>query len=296
MKVVLSPFIFIIHTALQILNLAFFASSIILLGLVKLLLPAFIARRYFAPLMNIMLFGFGKTSVMFIRLFNNVDIVYSIEGQLSKEKWYLIVANHLSYLDIILLINFACHRIPAPKFFLKRELIWMPFVGLGAWALDMPFMRRYSQSYLEKHPEKRGDDIETTKRSCQKFKRTPTTVINFVEGTRFTSAKHSEKGSNYQHLLPPKAGGVAFTLATMGDLFTNILDISLLYPDNTRHPMMEMLCGNMTKIIIHVDILPVPEQTEGDYFSDDDFRGRFQKWLNALWAKKDAKIQQLLEL
>ena len=109
--------------------------------------------------MHALMFSFGRISVILIRLFNKVDIVCSVHGTLSKDSWYLIIANHLSYLDIILLIEFATHRIPAPKFFLKKELIWLPFVGLGAWALDMPFMHRYTRAYLEKHPEKRGKDL-----------------------------------------------------------------------------------------------------------------------------------------
>ena len=252
MRVVLAPFIFVIHTTLQISNLAFWGMLIITFGLVKLVLPFEGMKALFSSLMNGMLCGFGKVSVSMIRLFNPVDIEYRIDGELDKDNWYLIVANHLSYLDIVLMIEFAADRIPAPKFFLKKELIWLPFVGLGAWALDMPFMRRYSQAYIAKHPDKKGMDIATTKKYCEKFKTQPTSVINFVEGTRFTPQKHAQKASPFTHLLPPKAGGIAFTLATMGDLFTNILDVSLLYPENRRHPMIEMLSGCMRKIVIDV--------------------------------------------
>lgn len=294
MKVVLLPIIFLLHITLQIANLALWGGLIILLGMVKLLIPSAAFRRALMTVMHSMMFCFGKVSVGFIRFFNNVDMDYRIHGALSKENWYLIVANHLSYLDIILLIEFAAKRIPAPKFFLKQELIWLPFVGLGAWALDMPFMRRYSKAYLAKHPEKQGKDIETTKAYCQKFKSTPTTVINFVEGTRYTRKKHAMKASQYQNLLPPKAGGVAFTLTAMGDLFTNVLDVSLLYPENAKHPMMSMLCGQMTKIIIDVNVLEVPEPASDVPVDPQDFRARFQGWLNGLWAMKDNRISQIL--
>ncbi len=296
MKVAVSLLTFFIHTPLQIINLAFWGSLIITFGLIKLVLPIPFIRKYLACLMHNFLFGFGAMSVGMIRFFNNVDIQIDIHGELSKQNWYLIMANHLSYLDIILLIEFAAKRIPAPKFFLKKELIWMPFVGLGAWALEMPFMSRYSQAYLQKYPHKRGQDIETTKRYCHKFKTTPTTVINFVEGTRYTESKHKLKKSCYQNLLPPKAGGIAFTLATMGDLFTNILDISLLYPKNKRHPMFAMLSGRMKRIVIDVNIIPLPEQASGDYFTDELYRQQFQAWLNERWAAKDARIAKLMEL
>lgn len=294
MRVVLAPFIFVIHTTLQISNLAFWGMLIITFGLVKLVLPFEGMKALFSSLMNGMLCGFGKVSVSMIRLFNPVDIEYRIDGELDKDNWYLIVANHLSYLDIVLMIEFAADRIPAPKFFLKKELIWLPFVGLGAWALDMPFMRRYSQAYIAKHPDKKGMDIATTKKYCEKFKTQPTTVINFVEGTRFTPQKHAQKGGKFTHLLPPKAGGIAFTLATMGELFTNILDVSLMYPENRRHPMVEMLSGCMKKIVIDVKVLEVPAEAQGDYFEDESFRQRFQAWLNRLWTEKDQRINKLL--
>ncbi len=296
MKVVVTPFIFIIHFCLQIINLTLWGGLVILFGLIKLALPVPALRRGLLSLMHLFMFSFGKCSVFFIRVFNPVTVTVNIDGELSKQSWYLIVANHLSYLDIILLIEFAVGRIPAPKFFLKQELIWLPFVGLGAWALDMPFMRRYSRAYLARHPEKKGKDLETTRRYCDKFRTTPTTVINFVEGTRFTQHKHRTKASPYRHLLPPKAGGVAFTLAAMGQLFTNILDVSLVYPDNRRHPMMAMLCGKMSRIIIDVKVLPVPDnQIVPTDTANNDARHYFYDWLNQLWASKDNHISQLLE-
>lgn len=294
MRTVLSPFIFIIHLTLQLSNLALWGALIFLFGLIKLIVPFSIEKRALNPLMNCFLLWFGQISVGFIRLFNNVKLDYRIEGQLSQQEWYLIISNHLSYLDIILLIEFAHGRIPPPKFFLKKELIWLPFVGLAAWALDMPFMRRYSQAFIKKNPHLRGKDIETTRRSCEKFKTQPTTVINFVEGTRFTREKQQQKGNQFINLLPPKAGGIAFTLAAMGELFTSILDVSLAYPENRKHPMFAMLGGTMSLIVIDVKVLPVTDETIGDYFNNPSFKERFQNWLNDLWLAKDKRLQQLL--
>lgn len=291
-RTLLSPLIFVVHTTLQIANLALWGGLVILFGLIKLLPLGQKVRLFWNGLMHAFMFSFGKISVFLIRVFNAVDIECAVHGELSKNKWYLIIANHLSYLDIVLLIEFAANRIPAPKFFLKKELIWLPFVGLAAWALDMPFMQRYTRAYLEKHPEKRGKDLETTKASCEKFRTVPTTVINFVEGTRFTEQKHLAKQSPYQHLLPPKAGGVSFTMGAMGHLFTNVLDISLLYPENKKHPMMAMLSGTMTKIIIDVNVTPVPETQVVE--SGPTAREQIQKWLNNLWKNKDSTIANLL--
>lgn len=225
---------------------------------------------------------------------NKVEWDYRIEGDLDKKHWYLMMPNHLSWLDIVLLIEFSAGRIPAPKFFLKKELIWLPFIGLGAWALDMPFMQRYSKAFVEKNPHLKGKDIETTRKYCEKFRSYPTTVINFVEGSRFTYEKHQLRDSDYSHLLPPKAGGIAFTLAAMGELFTNLLDVTILYPDNKGKPMLDMIGGKLGRVVVHVNVIPISDQIVGDYFENENFRAGFQSWLNAAWHSKDRLIEQLI--
>lgn len=289
-----SILLFPIHLVLQIFNLGFWTLLIIALGLVKLILPFKPVSDLLNPAMHQFMFCFGVTSVWLIKLTNRVEWDYNVSGQLSNNNWYLMMSNHLSWLDIILLIDFSSGRIPPPKFFLKKELIWLPFVGLGAWALDMPFMQRYSREFVKKNPHLKGKDIETTQKSCEKFKHCPTTVINFVEGSRFTDDKHAARNSPFENLLPPKAGGVAFTLAAMGKLFTNVLDVTILYPDNTESPMMDMLGGKLNKVVIRVDVLPVSSQNVGDYFNDERFKVRFQSWLNDVWESKDKLISQIV--
>ncbi len=111
-------------------------------------------------------------------------------GRLEQKKnVYLLISNHHSWADIVVLCVLFRKHIPMNKYFLKQQLAWVPFIGLACWALDMPFMRRYSRSYLIRHPERRGKDVETTRRSCEKFRSHPTTIVNFVEGSRFTEEK-----------------------------------------------------------------------------------------------------------
>src|SRR5690606_25270494 len=117
---------------------------------------------------------------------------------------------------------------------------------------------------LAKKPELKGKDIATTRASCQKFKTVPTTIINFVEGTRFTLQKQAQKRSPFQYLLPPKAGGIAFTLASMGEQFNAILDFTLLYPDNPNHVALDMLMGKLKRVVVQVEVLPVDQQVIGD--------------------------------
>ena len=175
-----------------------------------------------------------------------------------------------------------------------NTILWaVPLLGLAWWALDMPFMRRHSREYLEKHPGERGRDLQATRRACEKFRWTPTTVINFVEGTRFTPAKSAAAGGPYRHLLPPRAGGVAFVLGAMGDMLHATLDVTIAY--GARTPSFWDLCsGRLRKVIVHVRRRAIePWMTGGSYSEDADFRERFQQELSALWADKDRLLDAL---
>ena len=57
----------------------------------------------------------------------------------------------------------------------------------GRWICHLCAATRVE--YLLRNPQKRGQDLHTTRRSCAKFKHIPTTVVNYVEGTRFTDQK-----------------------------------------------------------------------------------------------------------
>lgn len=295
MKSLKSYLIFPIHFVLQMTNLGLWGMLILCFGIIRFIIPIKLVSKALLKLMHFFYFTFSIIAVGMIKFFNDVNVEVKVDETLSKQKWYLIIANHISYLDIILLIRFCAEHTSPPKFFLKKELIWLPFVGLAAWALDMPFMRRYTQDFIAKNPHLKGKDIETTRQSCAKFIDSPTSVINFVEGTRFSPMKAQVRKSPFSHLLRPKAGGIAFTLAAMGEQFSNVLDITLAYPENTGHPMRDMLSGEMTHIVIDVCVQPVSEEIIGDYFNNAGFRDEFQVWLNALWTNKNERMKKLMK-
>jgi hypothetical protein len=185
-------------------------------------------------------------------------------------------------------------RIPFLKFFIKQELIWFPFLGVAWWAMDMPFMKRYSKSYLAKHPEKKGKDFEATRIACNKFHDTPTTVFNFVEGTRFTPEKKARRNSRFENLLPPRAGGVALAITSMGSMFDCVLDITLVYPNGVAQ-FWALCCGEFDGVLIDIKKRPVEQwMIHGDYENDREYRGRFHRWLTQVWEEKDAHIDNLL--
>ncbi|MDO6446191.1 acyltransferase [Colwellia sp. 1_MG-2023] len=276
------------------LNLAFAGTFLLLGGLIKLLLPfKLIHQAVYKPMHFIYRF-WALNNFIIMSLFNKIKWTITGNENLSKDAWYLLIANHQSWLDIFVLSNFARTHIPEPKYFLKDSLKKVPFIGMGCWALDMPFMKRYSKSYLKKHPHLIGTDIETTKRSCLKFKNTPTTIINFVEGTRFTPQKHQAQQNSFKHLLSPKAGGIAFTLATMGEQFDKILNITLVYPHNKGHIMKEMLKGQLKEVIIDIEQIDNVDKLLGNYQEDIQYKKAFHQWLTQLWVKNDKKITHYL--
>ncbi len=284
-----------LHTLLQALCFLFFATSISVLGLLKFMLPVAPLRLGLTKVIDWLEVGFGRCSIAVAAWFNPLQIECSLDGEVRADGSYLMISNHISWLDIMALLWFSGDKIPAPKFFLKRELTFVPLIGLAAWAMDMPVMRRYSRAYVEKYPHKKGKDIETTKKSCAKYINKPTTVINFVEGTRITPAKLRLKNSPFRHLLPAKAGGIAFTMAAMGEQFTGIIDITLAFPGAGRHVMMDLLLGRLHRIVIHAEVVPVTPELIGDYDADPAFRLRFQDWLNQRWQQKDQRLGELME-
>jgi len=160
-------------------------------------------------------------------------------------------------------------------------------IGLAWWALDFPFMKR------GKGAGARHSDLATTRAACQKFKRIPTTVINFVEGTRFTPAKHANQRSPYTHLLKPKIGGLGIALATMGEMFTALLDVTIVYPDGTP-TFTHLLTGRIGHVVVRVQPRPIPaEVLGGDPIGDPAYRQRLAAWVDTQWREKDALITQL---
>lgn len=224
-------------------------------------------------------------------LLHNID--WQVEGldNLTKDEWYLVTSNHQSWADIPIMQYLLKGKIPMLKFFLKKELIWVPILGICWWALDFPFMKRFSRAFLERHPEMKGKDLETTRKACEKFKYTPITVFNFLEGTRFTKVKHAKQHSPFKHLLRPKAGGAAFVLDAMGNQIHTLLDITIIYPDQ-HCGIWDLLCGRIDRIAVSARAIKIPEAFLGKNYSEDAiFREAFQGWVTQLWQEKDQLIK-----
>ncbi|MDO8788485.1 MAG: acyltransferase [Sulfuritalea sp.] len=289
-----APLIGFIASVLLGLNALFWVPILLLFAILKLILPFQAVRLRVDPLLVAIAEAWIACNSGWMALTQRT--AWDVEGiaGLDRHNWYLVNCNHQSWADILVLQHLLTGRIPLLKFFLKQQLMWVPVMGLAWWALDFPFMRRHSEEYLRQHPEMRGKDQAATRKACEKFSLIPTSVMNFLEGTRYTPAKHQRQQSPYRHLLKPKAGGIALALNAMGDKFQAILDVTIVYPDGAPN-FWEFLCGKLKRVIVRVQILPVPEHLmKSDYAGDQAVREAFQRWVQRLWQDKDAQIALLL--
>ena len=265
------------------------------LAIVKALVPVppvqDACRRWLASIAESWI---GANSAMIDR-FTRTRFIVDLDpnANLHHDGHYLVLANHQSWVDIPVLQKVFNRRIPLLRFFLKSQLFWMPVMGLAWWALDFPFMRRYSRETIARRPELAGRDIEATRRACLKFRTIPVAVMNFVEGTRYTAAKHAAQQSPYRFLLRPKAGGIAFVLDAMGDALHAILDVTLVYPKG-RPSFGDLIADRIGYVHVVIRERAIPaELAGGDYQNDAAFRDRFQQWMNAIWQEKDATIARI---
>ena len=280
--------------SLLALNTLFWCSFLFLFALVKLAVPVTRVRTSIDRVLNGIATRWVAGNSAWMRLTQRTRWDVAGLGDLPYRGWYMVNCNHQSWVDILVLQHLLNRRIPMLKFFLKRQLIYVPVIGLAWWALDFPFMRRHTDSQLKRHPEKRFDDIEATRRACEKFALVPTSVMNFAEGTRFTQSKHRAQHSPYRHLLRPKAGALALALGALGGRFDSLLDFTIVYPEGAP-TFWQFLCGNVRHVVVRARQVPIPAELRGgDYARDPKYRKAFQHWLQALWQEKDATIAGLL--
>jgi 1-acyl-sn-glycerol-3-phosphate acyltransferase len=283
-----------VAVALLVVNTLVCCSALFVVALVRLVLPWHAVRRVVDPVLNAIATAWIAGNSGWMRLTQRTAWDVSGIAELDYRGWYLVTCNHQSWVDIFVLQHLLNRRIPLLKFFLKRELIWVPVMGLAWWALDFPFMRRHSEAVLIKHPEKRLEDLETTRRACAKFALVPTSVMNFVEGTRYTPAKHAQQRSHFRHLLKPRAGGLAMALTALGDRFDSLLDVTIVYPDGTPG-FWQFLRGDVPRITVRAVRRPIPAGfSSADAASDPNHRRQVQRWLLELWREKDAQVEALL--
>ncbi|WP_420464899.1 acetyltransferase [Panacagrimonas sp.] len=264
--------------------------------LLKLLLPFPILQGPFAQVLAGIASQWVASNQLVFRVMHAPAWHLDYHARLDPHKSYVLVCNHQSWADILILFDLFHGRTPFLRFFLKQELIWIPLIGVICWALDMPFMKRHSREAIDANPALRDEDLATTRRFCEHYRNRPITAVNFLEGTRFSEAKRQARRSPYRHLLRPKSAGLSFMLNAMGEQFGGVIDVTLAYQQVSRKPLLwSWLCGEQSGMTIHVDSLPIPaDLLHGNYDRDEEFRARFQHWANSIWSRKDLRLDRML--
>ncbi len=267
-------------------NLVFWAIPVYAVIIVKLV-PLARLQRAATRWMHRLCEYWVRGNILISETLLRTDWDIEIDAVLAKDKQYLVIVNHQSWNDIYVLMRAFDGRIPFFKFFIKQELIWVPILGPVWWALDYPFMKRYSKAQIAANPELAGEDLETAKAACAKYRGLPVAVLNFLEGTRFTAAKQSAQKSPYRHLLKPKSGGLAFAISALGPELDSLLDVSIVYPTGAKG-FWDFMCGRMQQVVVRIEQHPIPDEFfSKDYRDDPEFRERFQDWVGTLWTRKD---------
>ncbi|MCK5875524.1 MAG: acyltransferase [Alcanivoracaceae bacterium] len=283
-------------TLLLLLNTLLLIGPLLLLALLKLVMPTRRSRAMLSRWVMWVAETWAEGCKGIFALMTPTRWEISGAEKLRRDTSYLVVSNHQSWVDIPALIQAFNRKTPYFKFFLKKELIWVPFLGLAFWALDYPFMKRYSKEFLARHPELKGQDLAITRAACEKFRDLPVTVVNYLEGTRFTPAKQAAQQSPYQYLLKPKSGGIAFVLAALGEQIDALLDVTVVYDGGQAPGFWALLSGQVARV--RVDILTrdlQPALWQGDYENDPAFRQYMHDWVSQLWRDKDARLETLLQ-
>lgn len=217
---------------------------------------------------------------------------------LDRRGCYLVSSNHQSWVDIVVLQRCFNRRLPFFRFFLKSSLIWVPFLGIAWWALDMPFMHRVSKEKARRRPGLKGKDLENARIACEKFRNVPVAMMNFPEGTRFSIEKRDRGNSPYRNLLLPRIGGTGQVLYALADQLDALIDVTIVYPaEGTDCPaptFWHLVSGQIPRIVVRVEQRDIPQELLGRNFrADREFRRELEAWANQLWLEKDALITML---
>ncbi len=237
----------------------------------------------------------GVNNWLIEHVLKNTEWQISVDESLdlNMQGRYLMTCNHQSWVDTTVNQYFGLSRMPLTRFFTKWELIFIPFVGQAFKILGFPMMKRHSKEQIAKNPALKYRDMEEARKSCEQLISQPFTLLNYLEGTRFTQEKHDQQQSPYTHLLKPKAGGLALALSILGDKIDALVDMTIVYPDGIPG-YGEFWLGEVPRIAVNLRKIDIPDWVLGGNYEDDaEYRARFQKWIDQIWTEKDQLIAQM---
>jgi len=277
-------------TILVIMNTVIACTPLFLAGLIRLPLSGAARSRLDRSMDLVIEYWVGCNRLLFDLLrITNVEVTWDGGEGLSKKRWYIVISNHQSWADILILQTRLFGHIPPIKFFTKQQLIWIPFLGVAMWLLGFPYVRRMSKRQIAENPKLAEIDRQSTLSACAGFRNHPTTVLNFLEGTRFTPEKHARQDARFQSLLNPKIGGLVYTLAALEDRLHYFVDVTIEYPDGipTFWEFMKGECHNV-QMLVHCRDIPATLAASHEF---EDIRVALVPWIEDLWQEKDERLR-----
>tara|TARA_B100001250_G_C19781252_1_gene781964 strand:- start:99 stop:986 length:888 start_codon:yes stop_codon:yes gene_type:complete len=288
-----SSFIGLITFILIVAELMIGFGALTIINIPRIIIPFKFFKVFLSKASNYIgdLTVYGLKLIMLLMHGNNINIIDD-NDEYARDKWYMAMSNHQSWADIFVLLVVANYKIPLLKFFMKKELWWIPFIFLANKTLNMPFVNRHSKEAIEKDPSLRTKDYKNTIKSCKRFLRSPSTIFSYAEGTRFTKKKHADQNSSYKNLLIPKAGGLAASLSAIPKIDT-LIDYSLVYASDKRDAW-SFLTGEMKNVKVLVKKYEIPDNLKSKNYSEDkEYRENFKNWIEKIWESKDKDIEKL---
>ncbi len=172
---------------------------------------------------------------------------------------HILMANHQSWLDILVLLAVFETHIPPLRFVMKDSLQWVPVVGLICRVLGYPLIDRTK-------PKKAYQQL---KHSVHTSTEVSTWVI-FPEGTRFHPSKTT---SPHAKVLIPKPAGLFTLIQLLKDHHPTILDVTIQYQGASS--FLAFFQGNIPHMTVHHHTVIPPEDKKA-----------FSHWLKSLWHQK----------
>jgi len=266
-----------------------------LMGVGKVVTGAAIADK---AVIKIATHWISSNSALIDNMLPRKDWRINLPDDIHTNGKYLLVSNHQSWVDTSIVQYIGEKRLPLTRFFTKFELIYIPIVGQAFYFLDFPMMRRHSKEAIAKNPALKGKDIEEAKRACALLKDKPFTLLNYLEGTRFTKAKQAQQKSPYTHLLKPRAGGLSLAISALGEDIDGILDMTIVYPDGVPS-YGDLWKGSIKRLGVDLRYIDIPDALfesikQGGYENDENTKAQMFDWVEQVWRQKDERITTML--
>ena len=189
----------------------------------------------------------------------------------------ILIANHQSWADIFLLQSAIARRGPVIKFLCKRELAYIPVLGLIMLAFNFPIMRRRGRVGGSRE-ERRHQDRERVRQACAVLFEAPAAMLTFAEGTRFSKAKRLRSGSPHRHLLPPRAGGFTAIVEALSPLRPTVVDLTIRYRGSAA--FWAFLGGASGPVAMAAHSFPASSVVDAGP----------RQWLEERWRLKDERL------